>query len=55
LDIDLRKRYLLTGNPNMWEVSMGGSHNINKHGDLDLSSERAPPTDKTENSRLVLF
>jgi hypothetical protein len=26
LDTDLRKRYLVTGNPNMWEVSMGGSH-----------------------------
>jgi hypothetical protein len=26
LDTDLRKRYLVTGIPNMWEVSMGGSH-----------------------------
>jgi hypothetical protein len=26
LDTDLRKRYLVTGIPNMWDVSMGGSH-----------------------------
>jgi hypothetical protein len=25
-DTDLLKRYLVTGIPNMWEVSMGGSH-----------------------------
>jgi hypothetical protein len=26
LGSDLRKRYLVTEVPNMWEVSMGGSH-----------------------------
>jgi hypothetical protein len=30
LDTDLRKRYLVTSNPNMWEVSMGGSHIVTK-------------------------
>jgi hypothetical protein len=27
LDTDLSKSYLVTGIPNMWDVSMGGSHN----------------------------
>jgi hypothetical protein len=29
LDTDLRKSYLVTGIPNMWEDSMGGSHTLN--------------------------
>jgi hypothetical protein len=29
LDTDLRKRYLVTGIPNMWDVSMEGSHTTN--------------------------
>jgi hypothetical protein len=28
LDADLRKRYLVTGILNMWEVFMGGSHRL---------------------------
>jgi hypothetical protein len=28
VDTDLRKRYLVTGIPNMWEVSMGCCHMI---------------------------
>jgi hypothetical protein len=34
-----------------WQLTI----DLDWHNRPDLSSERAPPTDKTENSRLVLF